>query len=217
LSKSHNLWRDRYFIFGLLALHGGTILWLLACRFCRSPEWMPIHRPLPLTVGQRSSAQFTSDLDGQYVVQVDFKRGLPFARLKQLEPPDLRCGVTAEGAEVPIEPFRKRHYGEFGWAPTYWGDTWGVLIGRFHAVPGQRYTIRLQVKQAATTFQRLDPHLEVIVDPLEAKEIKLEAALLQLPAFFLLLTALPTLVAGTCRSVRRAHQSSQENERPSSA
>lgn len=191
---------------GILMLFAAGVLLLLSWQLLNAHDWRPVRVPFPLMAGSSAATHFTSDLNGDYTVQVAMTRNLPHDEPKQLEPPDIVCLVTASGKPVRFEHFPKRHYGEYGWSPTYWGEPWGAIIGKFDATAGTRYTLQARVTKAEPKLHGLDPHLEVLVEPVIHKEIAFKGSLLWWPAIVLLLIAVPRLLGEAYRSTRsRSH------------
>jgi hypothetical protein len=208
---------DGFLLFGLLVVVGAGVLFMQAGRIISAHGWKPVRVPLPLAPGQSASTEFTSDLNGEYDVQIDLQRNSPPEELDRIEPPWLRCSVSSDGRPVRLERSWKKHYtGENAWANwSYWSsDNFGSVIGRFQAVPGQHYRIHVWVQQAAPKLGRLNPHLEVIVAPAIFEEAALKGGLLQVLAWLLLLIGLASLAVGPYRSLQRSRGMGEHGPAP---
>jgi hypothetical protein len=182
---------DGVLLFGLLALLGAGVLFLLFWWRYYASDVEPVRVPLPLAAGHRVSKEFIVDQKAAYRIEVRFRQDLLPEELDRIERLGFHWSVSSRGESVGLDR-----------SAPHWRFGNGFSLGEFDAVPGRRYVIQAQVQEAKRELESLNPHLVVRVRPEDVESLAIQAQLLLVLLLFLLIIAVLSLFVRCCRTVR---------------
>ena len=160
---------SRKVAFGISSLLAGALLVLASFKILTLHEWMPLNLPVTLEQGEIRTPEFTTDLDGQYMVELfvedqpetdrmDCLLGTAYVlpeRCKDTpEVLDLSWTLASGQSVVAQGGTSKDNWG-------FWGSGSGRGIGRFTAQKGGQYTLTVNVHKDATVLAPWKPCIRV--------------------------------------------------------
>jgi hypothetical protein len=183
------------FCIGFLVVAGA--LFASAYIILNRHNWEPLRSPASLAEGRRGPFSFRTDLDTDYLINIDVERKIESQKLDCMLGMSIfpeRCHGLPSLVDIS---WRVTGYGKTiaeGNSTNYKGSGWGPTvqreIGRFRAAKGSAYTLDLVVNKDAGSLNVANPKIVVAVHPEEYKGYWVIAQLIGMVAILFALIGL---------------------------
>ena len=141
-------------------------------------NWIPVSMRINLDSNvQQYSPSFQTDIEDEYLVELEVERNIPFEEINCLlgvasstlhecsgiqSVIDLEWAIISSGVVVSSGTSRQEKFGA-------WGDKISRIVGRFNSEKNREYELRFRLLKDASSLRPTNPKMVVRVHPIRSK------------------------------------------------